>query len=153
MTTIWEKPLDRRREEIVRDAIHPIWPELIFQPTPRYFPTDFHLSLPDGDPFAGYIGDLEIKWFRHSSHHGGMFNYNKLMRIMQMTMFRDHPMAYHRLALRYDDGILLMPARVLAGIQPEWFTRRDTNESDLVIHVPVDELKPKYWMDVRASDE
>lgn len=153
MTVVWEQATDRRREEIVRQAIQPYWPELIFEPTPKFFPTDYHLSLPEGDPFAGYIGDMEVKWFNHSSSRGGMFNYNKLMRIMQMTMFRDHHMAYHRLALRYSDGVLLIPARLLASIQPEWFTRRDTKERDLVIHVPIESLKPKYWMAVKTTDE
>lgn len=149
----WEIAADRKREDIVKRAIHPVWPDLIFDPTPRFFPTDYHLSLPYGHPYGGYIGDLEVKWFRHDSSVGGVFNYNKLLQIQSMTIFRDHTYAFHRIALRYTDGILLLPASELACIKPEWFVRNDTQERDLVVHVPIDRLKEKYWLPVETTDE
>lgn len=150
--TIWHKPMDKRREQIVADAIHDnYWPYIEFDPTPKYYPTDYHLTLMDGE-YGGYIGDLEIKWFRHDSSRPGMFNYNKLMLILAMPIWRDHDHAYHRLALRYDDGILLAPARELGGREPQWYVRRDTAERDLVIHIPLDELKERYWLPLRTED-
>lgn len=152
--TVWQTQADRKRENLVRDALLQHWrSDVVFDPTPRFFPTDFHMTVMEGT-YGHYIGDLEVKWYRRDSTRiggGGVFNYNKLMLLASLPMWKDHPDAAHRVAFRYMDGLLLVPVRELAGLQPYWFTRHDTSERDLVVSVPVRELR-NYWIPVVVNE-
>jgi len=150
--TVWQTDTDRRREDLVRSALNTYWrSDVVFDPTPRFFPTDFHMTVMDGS-YGQYIGDMEVKWYRQdTTRGGGVFNYNKLMVLSSLPMWTDHPDFGHRVAFRYADGVLLVPVRELAGLQPYWFTRPDTNERDLVVNVPVHELR-NYWIPVVVNE-
>lgn len=152
---VWQTTADRRRETLVAETLRAHWrPDVVFDPTPRFFPTDFHMTAMDGN-YGHYIGDLEVKWFRRDStrlNGGGVFNYNKLMLLASLPMWKDHQDAAHRVCFRYMDGLLLVPVKELAGLQPFWFTRRDTSESDLVVSVPVRELRSRYWIPVVVNE-
>lgn len=144
--TVYQTQGDQMREQAVADALRAVWPSVEFWPTPKYFPTDFHLVNHYQRGSADYIGDLEVKWFHHPSSKPGVFNYNKLMRILLMQPARDDAKCYHRLAARYEDGLYVVPVRALAALEPEPFIRRDTGERDLIVRLDLHQL-PGKWFD------
>lgn len=143
--TVYQTRDDRRREQAVAAYLGSLWPAVEFWPTPKYFPTDFHLMHTYARGSSDYIGDLEVKWFTHGSDRPGVFNYNKLMRILLMQPARDDERCQHRLAARYSDGLYVVPIRALAALPPEPFTRRDTGERDLIVRLRLNELPGKWF--------
>ncbi len=96
---------------------------------------------------ADYLGGLEVKWFNHDSTKPGVFNFNKLLQLLAMTVHRDDPDCHHRVAFRFTDGILIAAARDVARNEPFLFNRRDRNETDLVVRVSPT-TTPGTWLDV-----
>lgn len=147
--TVWQKTVDKEREQTVADVLREYWrSDVSFDPTPKYFPSDFHMTAWQGD-YGTYIGDLEVKWLTHAStDRGGVFNFNKLLLLASMPMWNDGVGYGHWVAFRYTDGVLMTPVSSLLTVKPAWFTRRDTGERDLVVHVPVDDMRPYGWIPV-----
>lgn len=143
--TVYQTSDDRAREDRVAAFLKRLWPTVEFWPNPKYYPTDFHLVNHYQRGSADYIGDLEVKWFTHASDRAGVFNYNKLMRILLMQPARDDDKCFHRLAARFDDGIYVVPIRALAALTPEVFTRKDTAERDLIVRLRLDQLPGKWF--------
>jgi hypothetical protein len=143
---------DARRERLVARAIEKQIPRYILTQTPPFHPTDFHVSWLTDAAELCYMGDLEIKWFRHSSSQKAVFNFNKLQNIMLLPP-RKEPI--HKICFRYDDGLLIIPADLLADQKPYWFKRRDTQEQDLVVVVDKSELlksNRSRWLDVIVNE-
>jgi len=145
--TVYLTASDRNHEEIVADAIKAKWPEVDLFPTPKFFPFDFHVMKKYTRGSSDYLGGLEVKWFNHGSERSGVFNYNKLLQLLAMTVHRDDPSCHHRIAFRFDDGILIVTAAQVAVRTPEVFTRRDTGETDLVVRITRADL-PGTWLDI-----
>jgi hypothetical protein len=149
LATIYATADDRSHEQIVGDVITASWPQVELFPTPKFFPFDFHVIRTYNRKSSDYLGGLEVKWFNHDSTRAGVFNYNKLLQLIAMTLHRDDPTCHHRIAFRYTDGILIVPARELTKYKPEVFTRRDTGETDLVVRVVREDLSGA-WIDVQT---
>lgn len=143
---------DSRRERMVAKAIEKLIPRYILHQTPPFHPTDFHVSWLTDKAELEYKGDLEVKWFRHDSSRTAVFNFNKLQVILSMP---PRQTAVHKLCFRFDDGLLIVPADLLADEMPYWFTRNDTGERDLVIKVDKSALMKSNkacWLDVIVSE-
>lgn len=146
--TIWERLADKQREHTVAEVLREYWrTDVAFDATPTYFPSDFHMTRWQGE-YGTYLGDLEVKWFTHDSKWGGVLNYRKLTTLALMPLWKDGVDFGHWVAFRYTDGVLVAPVSALLSVEPQWFTRRDTAERDLVIHVPVERLRPRGWIPV-----
>jgi hypothetical protein len=108
----------------------------VLTPTPKFYFTDYHINRKYDTGRENYIGDLELKWLNTSSEMPAYFSYNKLQLMAAMPVYTDSPESYHRVCFRFNDGILLVPAKALMRFnEPTWFTRFDTGETDLVIRV------------------
>jgi hypothetical protein len=108
----------------------------VLTPTPKFYFTDYHINRKYEAGRENYIGDLEIKWLNTTSDFPAVFSYNKLQLLTAVPVYTDTPESYHRVCIRYTDGILLVPAKALMRFcEPTWYTRFDTGETDLVIRV------------------
>ncbi len=110
-------------------------------PTPKFYFTDFHILQLFDHGRKNYIGDLEIKWLNISSDIPAIFPFNKLQQMMIAPPYTDSPTSYHRVCFRFTDGILMLPIAELSRLQPEVHTRKDTNETDLVVRVKVSDYQ------------
>lgn len=106
-------------------------------PTPKFYFTDFHILKLFDHGRKNYIGDLEIKWLNIPSNVPAIFPFNKLQQMVIAPPYTESPDSYHRICFRFTDGLLMLPVKELCVTQPEIHTRRDTNETDLVIRVKV----------------
>lgn len=143
---------DSRRERLVARAIEKLFPRYILAQTPPFHPTDFHMSWLTDKAELEYKGDLEVKWFNHDSSRTAVFNFNKLQVILSMPPRKE---SMHKLCFRYTDGLLIIPADLLANEKPKWFTRNDTQERDLVVVVDKSELMKSNsacWLDVIVEE-
>ena len=144
---------DSKRERLVAAVIEKQFPNLVLHGTPPFHPTDFHVSCMADSAKLTYVCDLEVKWFKHSSERAGVFNFNKLQVIMSLPPKTD---VKHRICFRFDDGLLIVPAWYLAGLTPYWFTRGDTDETDLVVKVDKTNLmrfnNEHQWLDVLVTE-
>ena len=109
-------------------------------PTPKFYFTDYHINRLYDQGRQNYIGDLEIKWLNIPSTSPAIFPFNKLQQLLIAPPYTDSPESYHRICFRFTDGLMMLPAKALAHLQPTLHTRRDTNETDLVVWVRVDEF-------------
>lgn len=148
--TVYLTHADSSHEADVAAAVKHQWPDLDLLPTPKFFPFDFHVLRRYGRGSSDYLGGLEVKWFNHDSSRPGVFNYNKLLQLLAMTVHRDDPLCYHRIAFRFTDGILITAARNVATQKPEMFTRKDTGETDLVVRIEREAL-PGRWLAAPAN--
>ena len=145
--TVYLTGQDLSHEVTVANAILARWPGFQFHPTPKFFPFDFHIMRTYTRGSSDYLGGLEVKWFNHDSTKAGVFNYNKLLQLLAMTLHRDDSNCYHRIAFRYTDGILIASARDVARHEPFLLTRRDSQETDLVVRVSP-QTTPGTWLEV-----
>jgi hypothetical protein len=106
-------------------------------PTPKFYFTDFHILQLYDNGRKNYIGDLEIKWLNIPSNVPAIFPFNKLQQMIIAPPYTDSPNSFHRICFRFTDGLMMLPVLELARLQPEIHTRRDTNETDLVVKVKV----------------
>lgn len=104
-------------------------------PTPRFFFVDFHILKLFDNGRKNYIGDLEIKWLKIDSSYPAIFPFNKLQQMLIAPPYTDSPDSFHRVCIRYTDGLMMIPVKELAHLKPELHTRKDTNETDLVIKI------------------
>lgn len=137
----WETEQDKQRERAIAAAVRELWPTITLHETPRFHPTDAHAMGKHG-----YAGDFEYKWYNQPSTEGFVFNYNKWQNLYLLDSVLHRPQT-HRIAIRFDDGLLVMPVTALANKTPTLFTRRDTGEIDLVLKCSVGELPANYWFD------
>lgn len=114
-------------------------------PTPKFYFTDYHINRLFDHGRQNYIGDLEIKWLNIPSSYPAIFPYNKLQLMLAVPVYTDSPESYHRICFRFTDGLMMIPAKALAHLQPTLHTRKDTNETDLVVWVKVSEFQ-KYFV-------
>lgn len=143
----YETDQDKARETLIAKKLLAMWPNLQLLATPRFHPTDFHVTGPNG-----YMGDLEIKWYNKPASEAVVFNYNKWQNLYLLDSVLQRPQA-HRIVIRFDDGLLVMPVTALAGRTPTMFTRHDTGERDLVLRIAVGELPDHYWHDVTVKEQ
>lgn len=150
---IYQTKSDVAREQIVAKFLEAEWPNFVLNRTPPFHVTDYHVSQWTSNGTLQYLFDLEIKWFNHRSTRLAMFNFRKLQNLMLLPPSRVG--INHHLAFRFDDGLLVIPAYLLADQRPFWFTRQDTGERDLV--VGVDKLNicsttnTHFWFDVALT--
>lgn len=114
-------------------------------PTPKFYFTDYHINRLYDHGRQNYIGDLEIKWLNIPSSAPAIFPFNKLQQMLIAPPYTDSPESYHRICFRFTDGLMMLPAKALAHLQPTFHTRKDTNETDLVVWVRVSEFS-KYFV-------
>ena len=139
MEPIREVAGDNQRENRLAAYLQQALPWSLF-PTPKFYFTDFHINRLHDNGRQNYIGDLEIKWLNSPSTSPAIFPFNKLQQLLIAPPYTDSPDSYHRICFRFNDGLMIVPAKALARLQPTVHTRRDTNETDLVIWVRVDEF-------------
>ena len=113
-------------------------------PTPRFYFTDYHINKLDNNGRQNYIGDLEIKWLKSPSNYPAIFPFNKLQQMLIAPPYTDSPDSYHRICFRFSDGLMMIPAKAIAHLQPALHTRKDTNETDLVVWVRVSEFQDYF---------
>lgn len=142
----WETAHDKRREYAIGMAIRQLWPGLRLYETPPFHPTDAHAVAE-----WGYAGDFEFKWYNKPSSEAVVFNYNKWQNLYLLDVALRRPQA-HRIAVRFDDGLLVFPVTALAHKDPVLFTRKDTNETDLILRFTVGEMPDHYWHDLVISE-
>lgn len=135
---------DGKREKIAAKMLTDYFINWKLYPTPRFFFTDFHITVMQTQGRENYIGDLEIKWLKTDSSKPAIFPFNKLQQIMIAPPYTDSDFSYHRICFRFSDGISVIPAKLLAGIEPVFHTRWDTKERDLVVFFNAREY-PEYW--------
>lgn len=131
---IREVASDNARERALAAFLEPLMGWELF-PTPRFYFVDFHILKLFDNGRKNYIGDLEIKWLKIDSSYPAIFPFNKLQQMMIAPPYTDSPESFHRICFRFTDGLLMLPVNQLAKLQPEVHTRRDTNETDLVVKV------------------
>jgi uncharacterized protein YodC (DUF2158 family) len=144
---------DSKRERMVGRALEKAFPHYILTKTPPFHPTDFHVSRLNDDASMTYWGDLEIKWFKHNSTKRAVFNFNKLQNLAILPPRNSK--AAHRICFRYDDGLLIVPVEQLMDLFPFWFTRQDTDETDLVVVIDKDDLLRSHkacWLDLIVKE-
>ena len=73
---------DGKREQIAAKVLMEYFVNWKLYPTPRFFFTDFHITVMQGQGRENYIGDLEIKWLKTDSSKAAIFPFNKLQQIM-----------------------------------------------------------------------
>ena len=139
MEPIREVAEDTNKEQRLANFLQTKLPWSLF-PTPRFYFTDYHINKLHDNGRQNYIGDLEMKWLKSPSTAPAIFPYNKLQMMLAVPVYTDSPESYHRICFRFSDGIMMLPAKALAHLEPTLHTRRDTNETDLVIWVRVDEF-------------
>lgn len=139
MEPIREVAGDNQRENRLAAYLQQALPWSLF-PTPKFYFTDFHINRLHDNGRQNYIGDLEIKWLNSPSTSPAIFPFNKLQQLLIAPPYTDSPDSFHRICFRFNDGLMIVPAKALARLQPTVHTRRDTNETDLVIWVRVDEF-------------
>lgn len=113
-------------------------------PTPRFYFTDYHINKVYQNGRENYIGDLEIKWLNSPSSYPAIFPFNKLQQMIIAPPYTDSPESYHRICFRFTDGLMIIPAKALAHLQPTLHTRKDTNETDLVVWVRVENFQDYF---------
>lgn len=113
-------------------------------PTPRFYFTDYHINKVYQNGRENYIGDLEIKWLNSPSSYPAIFPFNKLQQMIIAPPYTDSPESYHRICFRFTDGLMIIPAKTLAHLQPTLHTRKDTNETDLVVWVRVENFQDYF---------
>ena len=139
MEPIREVPQDNDKEQRLANFLVTKLPWSLF-PTPKFYFTDYHINRLYDHGRQNYIGDLEIKWLNIPSTSPAIFPFNKLQQLLIAPPYTDSPESYHRICFRFTDGLMMLPAKALAHLQPTLHTRRDTNETDLVVWVRVDEF-------------
>lgn len=139
MEPIRQVQQDNDKEQRLAKFLESKLPWSLF-PTPKFYFTDYHINRLYDNGRQNYIGDLEIKWLNSPSTSPAIFPFNKLQQLLIAPPYTDSPESYHRICFRFTDGIMMLPAKALAHLQPTLHTRRDTNETDLVIWVRVDEF-------------
>jgi hypothetical protein len=130
---------DNRREAVVAQHLTHLAPWKLI-PTPKFYFTDFHIQRVYDNGRENYIGDLEIKWLNSSSQYPAIFPFNKLQQMMIAPPYTDNAESFHRICFRFSDGLMIIPAKKLAHLQPALHTRKDTDETDLVVWVNVEEF-------------
>lgn len=143
MEPIREVPGDVGKEQRLANFLVTKLPWSLF-PTPKFYFTDYHINRLYDHGRQNYIGDLEIKWLNIPSTAPAIFPFNKLQQLLIAPPYTDSPESYHRICFRFTDGLMMVPAKALAHLQPTLHTRRDTNETDLVVWVKVSEFQ-KYF--------
>lgn len=143
---------DGQKEKRVVNALYNLYPDWNFYPTPKFFFTDYHITRRAHGGRENYIGDLEIKWLRIPSSKEAIFPFNKLQQTLIAPPYTDAEDIYHRICFRFTDGLLIIPAKVLGFMVPQFHVRWDTKERDLVLYVDAKEY-PEYWHDVVITDE
>ncbi len=68
---------DGKREKVAAIALAEYFKGWKLYATPRFFFTDFHITLMHGNGRENYIGDLEIKWLKTDSTKPAIFPFNK----------------------------------------------------------------------------
>jgi hypothetical protein len=139
MEPIRQVPQDQNKEQRVANFLVQKMPWSLF-PTPKFYFTDYHINRKHDNGRENYIGDLEIKWLNSPSTSPAIFPYNKLQMMMSVPVYTDSPESYHRICFRFTDGLMILPAKALMRLQPTVHTRKDTNETDMVVWVKVDEF-------------
>ena len=139
MEPIRQVQSDNDKEQRLANYLQQALPWSLF-PTPKFYFTDFHINKLYDNGRQNDIGDLEIKWLNIPSTSPAIFPFNKLQQLLIAPPYTDSPESYHRICFRFTDGLMIIPAKALAHLQPTVHTRRDTNETDLVIWVRVDEF-------------
>ena len=139
MEPIRQVQSDNDKEQRMANYLQQVLPWSLF-PTPKFYFTDFHINKLYDNGRQNYIGDLEIKWLNIPSTSPAIFPINKLQQLLIAPPYTDSPESFHRICFRFTDGLMIVPAKALAHLQPTVHTRRDTNETDLVIWVRVDEF-------------
>lgn len=139
MEPIREVVGDNQREQRLAAYLQQALPWSLF-PTPKFYFTDYHINKLYENGRQNYIGDLEIKWLTIPSTSPAIFPFNKLQQLLIAPPYTDSPESFHRICFRFTDGLMIIPAKALARLQPTVHTRRDTNETDLVVWVRVDEF-------------
>jgi hypothetical protein len=139
MEPIRQVQSDNDKEQRMANYLQQNLPWSLF-PTPKFYFTDFHINKLYENGRQNYIGDLEIKWLNIPSTSPAIFPFNKLQQLLIAPPYTDSPESYHRICFRFTDGLMIVPAKALAHLQPTVHTRKDTNETDLVIWVRVDEF-------------
>lgn len=139
MEPIRQVQSDNDKEQRLAQYLQQALPWSLF-PTPKFYFTDFHINKLYDNGRQNYIGDLEIKWLNIPSTSPAIFPFNKLQQLLIAPPYTDSPESYHRICFRFTDGLMILPAKALAHLQPTVHTRRDTNETDLVVWVRVDEF-------------
>lgn len=139
MEPIREVAGDVGKEQRLANFLQQKMPWSLF-PTPKFYFTDYHINRLHEQGRQNYIGDLEIKWLNSPSTSPAIFPYNKLQMMLAVPVYTDSPESYHRICFRFTDGLMMIPAKAIAHLQPTLHTRRDTNETDLVVWVRVDEF-------------
>lgn len=139
MEPIRQVQSDNDKEQRLANYLQQALPWSLF-PTPKFYFTDFHINKLYENGRQNYIGDLEIKWLNIPSTSPAIFPFNKLQQLLIAPPYTDSPESFHRICFRFTDGLMILPAKALAHLQPTVHTRRDTNETDLVVWVRVDEF-------------
>jgi hypothetical protein len=80
---------DGKREQIAAKALTDYFINWKLYSTPRFFFTDFHITVMHGNGRENYIGDLEIKWLKTDSSKPAIFPFNKLQQIMIAPPYTD----------------------------------------------------------------
>jgi hypothetical protein len=141
---------DNKRERIVAQRLEQKMPWSLF-PTPKFYFTDFHINRLQDNGRQNYIGDLEIKWLNIPSNYPAIFPFNKLQQMLIAPPYTDSPDSFHRICFRFNDGMMIVPAKDLARIVPEVHTRKDTNETDMVIKVLVSDYT-RYFKPIIVNE-
>ena len=112
----------------------------ILTPTPKFYFTDYHINKIQGLGRENYIGDLEIKWADKPSSEPYPIPFTKVQQMSLLPLHRDLPDSYHRVLIRYEDGLLMLNVEMLRDLRPVMYTFPGQ-----------DELK-KLYVFVNASD-
>ena len=138
---------DGVKESAVIAELYKFYPEWRFYPTPRFYFSDFHLNHAYDNGRENYIGDLEIKWLGSPWEQGAIFPFEKLQKLIISPPFTDGDDVFHRICFRFNNETAIIPVKILAGMQPRWNIRNDTQERDLVIDISPD-IVQKYLLNV-----
>lgn len=138
---------DGRKERIVQQWLEKKMPWRLF-PTPRFYFTDFHINRLQENGRENYIGDIEIKWLNIDSTYPAIFPFNKLQQLLIAPPYTDGSEVYHRILLRYTNGTAIIPVKELARLIPVVHTRKDTNETDMVVKISMTDFRHYFKFDV-----
>jgi len=140
---------DVEREQRLAAYLESVLPWVLI-PTPKFYFTDYHINRRDELGRENYIGDLELKWLNIPSTVPAVFPFNKLQLMAAVPVYRSTPESYHRICMRYTDGLLLLPALALLRLPPVLHTRADTGETDMVVKVRASEFR-RYFKSERVE--
>ena len=112
----------------------------VLTPTPKFYFTDYHINRKHDNGRENYIGDLEIKWADKPSSEPYPIPFTKVQQMSLLPLHRDLPDSYHRVLIRYEDGLLMLNVEMLRDLRPVMYTFPGQ-----------DELK-KLYVFVNASD-